>query len=292
MRKIRIASLVLTLMVFAISSIYGQDNQDRIIAGLHLAKLWEAVEQTRTVTLQNAELKSQIHNRSLSAIVLPKEKQGQQRVVRRCFEYKSVFDPDLAVTDFDYNQLLKYAENDVFKDVGEYRYSLMRNDQNAQDLAINRLNGDLAKLQGDERESSAWFAGALLADLEPTSPALASLVRNYREHVEAKTLDDLSSSNFALISGKPYSVGGAKVTWADLDKINPAEVKQFNAAGKSFRGAWVGSVFLLTQQEDEKPKTKDPTGLGLNPSKRPKGFGESALLVDEFHTTGFKGVKR
>ncbi|HEY2290563.1 MAG TPA: hypothetical protein VGM86_07665, partial [Thermoanaerobaculia bacterium] len=164
--------------------------------------------------------------------------------------------------------------------------------QNAQHKAIDKLTSDLAKLQGDERESSAWFAGALLADLEPASPALASLVKNYREHVEAKTVDDLSSSSWKLISGKPYSVGGAKVTWADLDKINPAEVKQFNAAGKSFRGAWVGSVFLLTPQEDEKPKTKDPTGLGVNPNKRPQGFGESALLVDEVHTTGFKGVQK
>src|SRR5687768_10308086 len=104
-------ALTIALMVSQPGVMQAQEESDRIIAGEHLVRLWDAIRLGK-VKLDSSELRSLIINRHLSAILIPKEQPADKRLVKRCYKVKTVFDiPDMNVSVDDHAQLVKYAKD-------------------------------------------------------------------------------------------------------------------------------------------------------------------------------------
>jgi hypothetical protein len=243
--------------------VYAQSEPDRIIAGEHLSKLWDAL-RAESITIKKPELKSQIVERKLSAILLPGDQPQNARVIKRCFKDKTVFDiPDLEIPPEDYSQLMKYAKDGVFQRVGAIRES---KDSVGLEAAKASLNLELSSRPAGEREAAIRFAGALLADLEPTEPQLAGYVSAFRDHVEKNSLKQLKTMMIVdnwLIPRAPYSWGSTEFSTLDLSKVNPSAVREFTVGDKLFRKSWVGATYLIVYQGSSSTP-RDPTGLGLS----------------------------
>jgi hypothetical protein len=257
-----VAMLVLFSLVPA-RDVCAQAEPDRIIAGEHLAKLLDAMNAGR-VKITQPELKDQIVRKKLSAILLPSTQPEKKRNIRRCFKDRTIFDvPDWEVPMEDYSQLIAYAKDGVFQRVAAIRDSVIRNDSKALDLAIADLNSEIEST-GD-KEGAKRFAGALLADFEPSQPQLASYVSDFREHVEKSTLAELrnmAGRNF-FTPRTPYSFGSTEFSSLDLWKVNPSAVDVFTFNNKVFRKTWVGGTYIVAYQ-GVTPPPKDPSGLGLS----------------------------
>lgn len=254
--------IAIVLIVSPSGLIQAQQEPDRIIAGEHLVRLWDAIKLGK-VKIDSAELKDLILKRHLSAILIPQEQPADKRVLKKCYKVKTVFDiPDMNVSVDDYTQLIKYAKDGVFEQTALIRDAITNNDPQQLESATAGLTAYLNTQAGTEKEASQMFAGALLADLEPTKPELASLVTDFRTYVEKDTVRRLPFAG-SISPRTPYTVGVSPFGTADLMKINPATVKQLIVGGKSYRVTWVGGTYLLTLQ-DTSPTPRDPTGLGLS----------------------------
>lgn len=242
----------------------AQPEPDRIIAGDHLSKLWDALK-AGSVSISNAELHSQIAGRKLSAILIPNSQPQNTRVVKRCFKEKTIFDvPDLTVSQDDYAQLIKYAKDGVFQKAGEIRASLSVHDEAGLVVAKGNLLVEINSRPVSERNATKRFVGALLAESEPTDPELAGYVQAYREHVEKSAIAQLKALEALWLSPRtPYSWGSSDFSGIDLRKVNPSAVGEFTLGDKIFRRTWVGPTYILVYQGTS-PTPRDPSGLGLS----------------------------
>ena len=250
------------LIIMCVDLIRAQ-QEDRIIAGDHLNYLWDAINADK-VKISNIELKSQILRHQVSALLIPYSK--DQRIVRRCFKIKTTFDvPDLEVSKEDYDQLLGFARDGAFEITASIHEAVEKNDTLTLQTATIRLNDYVKSLPAEMQAAERRYTGALLADLEPTQPALASFVKDYRTYIEEKTFRQIVPNNTTLkfVPRRPYVIGGSIFNAADLEKINPVAVQPyFGIRGEEYRKVWVGPNLIFVPQ-DSRPAPRDRTGLGV-----------------------------
>ncbi len=257
-------SIILCVVLIASqpNTVRAQQEQDRIIAGEHLVRLWDAVTLGK-VKLSNTELKTLILKRHLSAILLPQNQPKDKWVIRKCYKVKTVFDvPDAELTGEDFAQLIAYAKDGVFERAEAVRDAVISNDPKKLETATVDLKSYLSKQADAEKEVSTKFVGALLADLEPNQKELATYVQDYRAFVESNTRERLRFATL-LLPRQLYVINKDVFDADDLSKINPSTVQQLLVADKLFRAAWVGGTYLVALQ-DSSPTPRDPTGLGLS----------------------------
>lgn len=261
--KLRCSIILCVILIASLpNTIYAQKEQDRIIAGEHLVRLWDAVTLGK-VKLSNTELKTLILKRHLSAILLPQNQPKDKWVIRKCYKVKTVFDvPDAELTSEDFAQLIAYAKDGVFERVEAVRDAIITNNPTRLESATANLNSYLSEQKATEKEVSAKFVGALLADLEPNQKELAVYVRDYRAFIEADTRETLRLAAY-LMPRQLYVTNRDVFDIDDLVKLNPSAVQQLLVGDRTYRSAWVGGNFLVALQ-DSSPTPRDPSGLGLS----------------------------
>jgi len=272
-----IASIV--ILIVPISG-KADSKQERIIAGVYLAKLWDAINVDH-VNIENPELKSQILDHALSAILIPKEQKTGNYVIRRCFEKRTVFDsPDLNISKYDYDELMLYATDKVFEIIDELSSLANEVDGQKYQIAINKLNEYISKTSIKKVASAERFIGALLSDSESTSLEQLAYIGKFRKYTEQTVIKKLKEPKFAntLKAGEPYFWGSEQYTHSDLGRINPAHVKQIKAGSKEFRAVWVGPTFIIVPQLGWQVPWKDPTGLAI--SKKWVGAPMNKVVVN------------
>lgn len=288
----RLRSLFFLLMFFLLlaheNSMWAQqENQDKIIAGKHLQKLWDAI-RVKDVTITDPELRSQILDHELSVIFLPWQL-ANERKVRRCFNRRTAFErPDLVVSLNDYAQLLMYAEKGAYQKVAALSEAIQRNDLQASKEATMRLNESLNSLPPQERASARMLVGSWLADLGPTQTELAIYVSEFRNFIETTTFNDSTNIPIVatLLKGVPYSIGSSSLTAIDLRRINPSDVESITLQNIKFRKAWNGSNLIIVPQDVQSSHILDTTGLGMSATWAANiniGEGGGSKLVPRVH---------
>lgn len=179
----------------------AQQEEDRIIAGEHLSRLWDAVKLGK-VTINNPELRNLILERHLSAILIPKAQPPDRRIIRRCFKVQTVFNvPDAEISSQDFSQLLAYAKDGAFERAEAIRNAVNENDSERLAVATAELQNYLEQQGGAARDSSRRFVGALLADLTLTQPELVSHVQEYRTFMKNEERNRERWANFVTPLG-------------------------------------------------------------------------------------------
>lgn len=269
-RTMKARHLIVILCVILLSGqamvTSAQQGQDRIIAGEHLARLWDAIN-LGMVRLDNSELKALITRRNLSAILIPESQPKGKWIVRKCYKVKTVFDvPDAELSTEDFNQLMRYAKVGVFERAEAVRDAIISNDSKQLENAVTRLTAYLNEQDASEKATLSRFAGALLADIEPASTGLAAYIKEYRSFIEKQTQEKLKLAAHSVNPGRPYIVGADLFPMADLFKVKPGTVQRFTINKNTFRAAWVGRTYIIVLQDSAVSSpvaSVDPTGLGL-----------------------------
>lgn len=239
-------------------------EEDRIIAGRNLAIFWDAL-QSSYVSIENTELKSQILSHSLSAILIPGTQAKDHPVVKCCFQQKTIFDPDLNVSENDYKELMNYAKDKVFELIQALVSAMDERDGPIFQTAIDKLDQYLTDVPSEKRFSAQVYTGALLADKALSMPEVSDYVMKFRDNMKMAVQTALKNPVFAnkLETGVPYSFGSRPFSAADLSKINPANVQLLSVDKRSYRTVWVGSTLVITAQQTPPIEWWDSTGLGL-----------------------------
>ena len=263
----RFHRLNLLIVFFALTAVAQAQDRDRIIAGYHLEKLACALENHVTV-IDLQELQTYIYRHQLSAILIPRQQSSSRKMIGICFDKQRCSgSSDLQVTEHDYAQLVDYADHKAFAESA--RVNSLKEGGSAKEFsdAKTQLNEYAAALREPEKAPTRRFIGSVLADSKPTDPDLVQYVNEYRDYVRQNAKDALAAMlrSSTLTAGEPMvTTGSASFTAADLEKVNPADVEEFAVGTNKFKGAWVGSTFVLVRQSDQNTTSKDPSGLGLN----------------------------
>jgi outer membrane protein OmpA-like peptidoglycan-associated protein len=261
----RLRWLNLLLIFFALTSL--AKAQDRIIAGYHLEKLSCALENG-VVVLEHSELRSHISEHKLSALLIPGRQKSTPKVIGLCFDKQRCSgSTDWDVSEKDYRQLIEYADHKAFEKAATVNRSREKGSAKEMSDARTQVNEYAAALREPERAPTRRFIGSVLIDSKPTEPDLVLYVEEYQDYVKQNAESALAAilRSSTLTPGEPLvTVGSTSFTGLDLEKVNPAEVETFEVGTNKFKGAWVGSSFIIVPQSGQKVAATDRTGLGLS----------------------------
>lgn len=225
--------------------------EDRLFTRVNLDRLFDAV-QTQHVTFKKLELTAEILGRRLDALYVPDRAPNEPAHVFKCPTgsttlVRFLLDPE------DHRRLHAFAEDDIPKIIARI-FSAPRGSGQRRE-AINELKNTIRRANAEERLAMERFAGALLAEYEPTEPDLARPVAHYRGFVESEVKESLKRPDLLkeLLSGQPYAVGAEPVSTLMLKTIRPGEVGEFRVDGKEFKKAWIGKMLIIEQPTKKGP---------------------------------------
>jgi hypothetical protein len=241
--------------VVAAGSVGAQDG--RIFSGGFFDTLYAAIDM-EYLPLKHSELRFQILNRSLTAVVIPEQQPtGGMNVLtgnRASTELKKV-----SLTKEDFGVIRDFAQDGVFLAMAEVRSS--PNDKKK----LQTLQQTVNKLPAQQKEVAKLFVGARMADMElPKDHELNSYVQGYRSHVEKNAKNALSKPDVAAKyqDHVPYSFGTPDVSHSQLKSIRPEDIETVTVNGKQYKKAWVrGTLIIVPQSQTSPPPPKNATGL-------------------------------
>lgn len=184
MKRCYLLILLVAVFITHARTTAARQEEDRIIAGDHLMRLWDAVRLGKVV-IENRELRSLILERHLSAILIPKNQPRGKRIIRKCYKVQTVFNvPDAELRESDFSQLLDYAKDGAFKRAQAIREAVDLYDSARLATATAELKDYLEQQEPAKREASRRFVGALLADVSLGQAEVADYVNEYHAFME------------------------------------------------------------------------------------------------------------
>ena len=240
-------AMVLACAAWGVSAAHAQDGH--VFAGRFFETLYAALDM-EYLRLDQTELRYQILERRLAAIVIPQAQRADEFVIYRA-DRQSTKLSKLTLSQEDLERLRSFANDGIFVALGAVRST----PQDPKSVAL--LQQRVQKLPAAQRASAERFVGAQLADMNlPQDHELAGYVQHYRNHVEQRTLDHLRNPDFAreLQEGVPHAFGSQSISHSQLQPILGKNVETITVGDRAYQKTWVEGALVVV------PVPKSPTG--------------------------------
>lgn len=244
----------------------------RIFAGTYVSELFQGLDTK--YKLQDPDLREKIADLKLAALLIPLNQppagDGKQ-VVWLCDKgARNMTAFHLAVDD--YKSLVEFSQDQVVIAAAALREQISVSSPDEQAKRSENLLQALADVKDvQERKKAEVYAGAVLADVNPSAPGVDALVRTFKayqeERVKSVLAEKLAHSK-VLEPGKPL-VTGSHIWSARQIASMPSDahgpVKDFVIQGAPFKCTWVGdSLVVVPQGAPATTNPTDQTGLGVH----------------------------
>jgi hypothetical protein len=251
---LRQCHLVLMLCVW-LTGFSGQaySQEDRVIAGETCMGYLQYAVWAGHVQVDSADLRNDLINGTVSALVMPRQQPPAGNVVRECFHGQTTFS-DRKVSKDDLDRLLRFAMTQIHNDKSVV--ALTQQPQFADDAKFQALVVDIQKLAKDKQETAMRYYGALLSkslpdqDKKQLTGMAAKFIRSYQTFLDKQMTDKLQNPEVSkkLKEGEPYVIGPADLSLRDLKNLKKENVKEIDIQGQKYRVAPSGGNLVVVPQ--------------------------------------------